>query len=31
MVGHVFEDNSAISAVDDLIKSGELGEIYYII
>ena len=30
MVGHVFEDNSAISAVDDLIKSGELGKIYYV-
>jgi predicted dehydrogenase len=30
MVSHVFEDNSAISAVDDLIKSGELGKIYYV-
>jgi predicted dehydrogenase len=29
MVGHVFEYNPAIRAVDDLIKSGELGEIYY--
>jgi predicted dehydrogenase len=29
MVGHVFEYNAAIRAVDDLIKSGELGEIYY--
>ena len=29
MVGHVFEYNGAIRAVDDLIKSGELGEIYY--
>jgi predicted dehydrogenase len=28
MVGHVFEYNAAIRAVDDLIKSGELGEIY---
>jgi predicted dehydrogenase len=29
MVGHVFEYNASIRAVDDLIKSGELGEIYY--
>jgi predicted dehydrogenase len=29
MVGHVFEYNPAIRTVDDLIKSGELGEIYY--
>jgi len=29
MVGHVFEYNAAIRAVDELIKSGELGEIYY--
>ena len=29
MVGHVFEYNAAIRAVDNLIKSGELGEIYY--
>lgn len=29
MVGHVFEYNAAIRATDDLIKSGELGEIYY--
>jgi predicted dehydrogenase len=29
MVGHVFAYNSAIRIVDDLIKSGELGEIYY--
>jgi predicted dehydrogenase len=29
MVGHVFEYNPAVRAVDDLIKSGELGEIYY--
>jgi predicted dehydrogenase len=29
MVGHVFEYNAAVGAVDDLIKSGELGEIYY--
>jgi predicted dehydrogenase len=29
MVGHVFEYNPAIRVVDDLIKSGELGEIYY--
>lgn len=29
MVGHVFEYNAAIRVVDDLIKSGELGEIYY--
>lgn len=29
MVGHVFEYNAAVQAVDDLIKSGELGEIYY--
>ena len=29
MVGHVFEYNAAIRAVDGLIKSGELGEIYY--
>jgi predicted dehydrogenase len=29
MVGHVFEYNPAIRAVGDLIKAGELGEIYY--
>jgi predicted dehydrogenase len=29
MVGHVFEYNAAIRTVDELIKSGELGEIYY--
>jgi predicted dehydrogenase len=29
MVGHVFAYNPAIRAVDDLIKAGELGEIYY--
>lgn len=29
MVGHVFEYNAAIRAVDELIKSGDLGEIYY--
>jgi len=29
MIGHVFEYNSAIRVVDDLIKSGELGDIYY--
>src|ERR1700730_16138392 len=29
MVGHVFEYNAAIRAVDELIKSGELGQIYY--
>jgi predicted dehydrogenase len=29
MVGHVFAYNAAIRAVDELIKSGELGEIYY--
>jgi predicted dehydrogenase len=29
MVGHVFEYNPAIRAVDDLIKARELGEIYY--
>ncbi len=29
MVGHVFEYNAAIRAVDALIRSGELGEIYY--
>jgi predicted dehydrogenase len=29
MVGHVFEYNPAIRLVDDLIKAGELGEIYY--
>jgi predicted dehydrogenase len=29
MVGQVFEYNAAVRAVDDLIKSGELGEIYY--
>jgi predicted dehydrogenase len=29
MVGHVFEYNAAIRTVDDLIKSGDLGEIYY--
>jgi len=28
-VGHVFEYNAAIRAVDELIKSGELGQIYY--
>jgi predicted dehydrogenase len=28
-VGHVFEYNPAVRAVDELIKSGELGEIYY--
>jgi predicted dehydrogenase len=29
MVGHVFEYNRAIEIVDDLINSGELGDIYY--
>ena len=29
MVGHVFEYNAAIRLVDELIKSGELGDIYY--
>jgi predicted dehydrogenase len=29
MVGHVFEYNAAIRTVDNLIKSGELGEIFY--
>jgi predicted dehydrogenase len=29
MAGHVFSYNAAIRAVDDLIKAGELGEIYY--
>jgi predicted dehydrogenase len=29
MVGHVFEYNHAIKVVDELISSGELGEIYY--
>jgi predicted dehydrogenase len=29
MVGHVFEYNAGVRAVDELIKSGELGEIYY--
>ena len=29
MVGHVFEYNAAVRFADDLIKSGELGEIYY--
>jgi predicted dehydrogenase len=29
MVGHVFEYNPAIGVLADLIKSGELGEIYY--
>jgi predicted dehydrogenase len=29
MVGHVFEYNPAIRTVDELIKSGELGDIYY--
>ena len=29
MVGHVFEYNAAIRAVDELIASGELGEVYY--
>jgi predicted dehydrogenase len=29
MVGHVFEYNPAIRAVGDLIRAGELGEIYY--
>jgi predicted dehydrogenase len=29
MVGHVFEYNAAIRTVEGLIKSGELGEIYY--
>jgi predicted dehydrogenase len=29
MVGHVFEYNPAIRVVDDLIKSGELGDIFY--
>jgi predicted dehydrogenase len=30
MVGHVFEYNASVRAVDDLIKSGALGEIYYL-
>jgi len=29
MVGHVFAYNPAIRAVDELIKAGELGDIYY--
>jgi predicted dehydrogenase len=29
MTGHVFEYNPAIRAVGDLLKSGELGEVYY--
>jgi predicted dehydrogenase len=29
MVGHVFEYNAAVRAVGELIKSGELGEVYY--
>jgi predicted dehydrogenase len=29
MVGHVFEYNAAIRTVEGMIKSGELGEIYY--
>jgi|SRR5271166_774458 len=29
MVGHVFEYNSAIRVVHELIRSGEVGEIYY--
>lgn len=29
MVGHVFAYNAAVRAVDDLIKSGELGDIFY--
>lgn len=30
MVGHVFEYNAAVRKVEDLIESGELGEVYYI-
>ena len=30
MVGHVFEYNSTVRALKDLIDSGELGEIYYL-
>lgn len=30
MVGHVFEYNTAVLALKDLIQSGELGDIYYI-
>ena len=30
MVGHVFEYNSTVQALKDLIDSGELGEIYYL-
>jgi len=30
MVGHVFEYNAAVLQVDELIKSQELGEVYYI-
>lgn len=30
MVGHVYEYNSAIKYIKDLITSGELGDIYYI-
>lgn len=30
MVGHVFEYNAAVHKVEELITSGELGEIYYI-
>jgi len=29
MVGHVFEYNPAVCTVGELIKSGELGEVYY--
>lgn len=30
MVGHTFQYNPAVNAVRDLIRSGELGDIYYI-
>jgi predicted dehydrogenase len=29
MVGHVFEYNSTLAAVKEIIRSGELGELYY--
>ena len=30
MVGHTFEYNSAVRAIKEMIRSGELGDIYYI-
>ncbi len=30
MVGHTFQHNPAVNAVRDLIRSGQLGELYYI-